>query len=60
MKPWEDRKHYEGEQTVRCNGCGDPCAKSPWGKWCYDCNVIRMRRINARLAPVAKALGMED
>lgn len=60
MEPWENPERYKGDLTVRCNGCGEPCAKTSWGKWCYECNVVRMRRINARLAPVRKALGMDN
>lgn len=59
MEPFEDPTRYEGEKTEKCLGCRAPCTKSPWGKWCYDCNVKRIRRINARLAPVAKALGLD-
>lgn len=60
-KPWRDRQHpsYHGEKTEHCLGCGEQCAKSAWGRWCYTCNVTRMTRINDALEPVAKALGVE-
>jgi hypothetical protein len=60
MEPWQNPEHYKGTRTERCLGCGKGCAKSPWGKWCFKCNVERMQRINARLAPVRKALGMDN
>jgi hypothetical protein len=57
MEPWEDPEQYKGLPTERCLGCGKGCTESPWGKWCFKCNTERMRRIEARLAPVRRLLG---
>jgi hypothetical protein len=60
--PWRDEKHpsYHGPRNYPCLGCGKPCAKSAWGKWCHPCNVERMTRINKSMAELARSIGDED
>lgn len=55
-EPWKDRARYSGK-PVRCLKCRRTCPESPWGEWCYDCNVERIERINKRFEPFAKSIG---
>jgi hypothetical protein len=41
---------------VRCIGCGTKGCITFWGNWCFNCNVKRMDRINARFDSVRQAL----
>jgi hypothetical protein len=42
---------------IKCSGCGKLGCVTYWGKWCFECNVIRMDRLNAAFEPIRKALG---
>ena len=53
---YADPAQYNGK-VVRCIGCGVETKKSFWGPWCCPCNTARIDRINARLEPIARALG---
>jgi hypothetical protein len=55
--PWRDPERYKTGRAVKCLGCGEKCHKSPWGCWCYKCNVERIDRIDGRFAPLAEAIG---
>jgi len=59
MDPWENPEHhsYHGEKKHRCLGCGKPCAKSSWGRWCFPCNFARMSRIDKQMKELAKSIG---
>lgn len=59
MAPWRDPKKYDGPKRHTCLGCGCACTKSPWGKWCFACNVQRMERINKAMAGAARSIGDE-
>lgn len=58
-EPWRDPEKYKTGPICICLGCRNKCHESPWGKWCYGCNVERIERINKTLEPVRKAFGME-
>jgi hypothetical protein len=45
-EPWRDPERYKTGKLVRCLGCRTECHEPHWGKWCYDCNVERIDRIN--------------
>jgi len=45
-EPWRDQNKYIIGANVKCLGCGVSCHKTCWGKWCYECNVKRIERIN--------------
>ncbi len=52
-------KHHTGKNCIE-KGCVRP-AGTLWSPlWCFNHNVERMRRIDRALAPVRKALGMDD
>ncbi|WP_315729771.1 hypothetical protein [Bradyrhizobium sp. SZCCHNRI2010] len=44
--PWRDPEKYKTGRRVRCVGCGETCRETHWGKWCFDCNVERIDRID--------------
>lgn len=48
-EPWRDPERYKTGRLVKCLGCGASCHKSPWGAWCYACNVERIDRISGFL-----------
>lgn len=47
---WRDPARYQSGKLVRCLGCRKTCHETPWGKWCYECNVERIDRINGAFA----------
>lgn len=54
LKKWED-PNYEGNSSKyhtgkACIDCEKP-AGTAWSKlWCFDCNVKRMRRLDAQFS----------
>ena len=58
MKAWRDRNHKGNKirPYVRCIGCGKHGCITHWGDWCFDCNVKRMDRINARFEPLERSI----
>jgi hypothetical protein len=52
--PWRDPSRYQNGPIVKCLGCGIDCHKSPWGKWCFKCNVERIERINKQFKEFTK------
>lgn len=59
MTPWRDEKKYDGPKRYKCLGCRCACARSAWGKWCFECNVKRMERLNKSMASAARSIGDE-
>ncbi len=52
--PYRDPAHPGNElrPKVKCVGCGKLGCVTAWGPWCFDCNVERMDRIDAKFEPV--------
>jgi hypothetical protein len=46
LDPWRDPTYYQNGPMCNCLGCGNPCHKTHWGKWCFECNVERIERIS--------------
>jgi len=44
--PWRDPEWYKIGPITKCHGCGNTCHKTPWGSWCYTCNVERIERLD--------------
>lgn len=62
--PWADPNHESYHRSRKrgkhsCLGCRKACTYSAWGPWCFDCNVVRMRRINKGMAQLARSIGDE-
>ena len=62
--PWRDPNHESYHRSRkpgkhRCIGCAKACTYTAWGAWCFDCNVVRMRRINKGMAQLARSIGDE-
>lgn len=55
-QPWREIEHYQTGRIVKCLGCGKNCHNTKWGKWCYDCNVERIERINKAFEPFRKTI----
>jgi len=59
IEPWEDptsdgnsKRHRTGKKCIEC----DNPAGTAWSRWwCFECNVKRMRRINASLDSIARS-----
>jgi hypothetical protein len=54
IEPWCNREFYKTGKLGKCLGCKNECRKSPWGYWCYDCNVQRIERINQSFKDIMK------
>lgn len=59
LEPWEDPDD-EGYSTpcddcTHCVGCGKETKGCRWGPWCFECNVARIRRIDASFARMEAA-----
>lgn len=61
LKAFEDPDHPGNRirPEARCLGCGKLGCVTYWGDWCFDCNVVRIRRISASLERLA-ARGSTD
>jgi len=55
--PWRDPEYYKEGKLVQCLGCGETCHETFWGKWCYGCNVARIKRISKTLDQLIWELG---
>jgi hypothetical protein len=57
---WQDPDHPGNKirPKVRCVGCGKLGCITAWGPWCFECNVPRMTRIDARIEEMAKSIGL--
>lgn len=56
-EPWRDPERYKTGKPCVCLGCGNKCRESPWGKWCYGCNVERIERIDGRFEAIRREMG---
>ena len=54
VEPWRDPERYKTGKLVCCLGCKTECHETRWGKWCFDCNVERIDRINKRVASLVR------
>lgn len=53
IDPWRDPTYYENGPVTVCLGCGCACRETHWGKWCFECNVERIKRITKTLQDLA-------
>jgi hypothetical protein len=58
MKSWQNPDHPGNKirPKVKCIGCGKFGCVTAWGRWCFECNVERMTRLDKRFEKIDEIL----